>query len=153
MTPGRDELFSIGAVAERTGLAPSAIRFYEDKGLVKSVRNEAGHRRFRRSTIRRLSFILIAQRLGYSLADIRRQLAWLPADVAPSDDDWVRLAEHFSVELDERIAALTDLRERLSGCIGCGCLSLERCAIYNLDDRAASLGAGPRWLLGDDPDA
>lgn len=148
----RSELLAIGAVADRTGLAPSAIRFYEEQGLVSSVRNAAGHRRFRRSAIRRLSFVLIAQRLGYRLEEIRTQLATLPIDVAPSDRDWEVLAAQFGDQLDERIAALTDLRERLSGCIGCGCLSLERCALYNADDRAAALGAGPRWLLGDDPD-
>lgn len=145
------DLLPIGHVAERTGLATSAIRFYEERGLVSAERNDAGHRRFRRSTIRRLSFILIAQRLGYHLEEIKAQLDTLPQDAAPTDGDWERLAARFGVELDARIAALTQLREKLDGCIGCGCLSLDRCALYNSQDMAASLGVGPRWLLGDAP--
>ena len=140
----------IGRVAERTGLATSAIRFYEDQGLVRSTRNAAGHRRFERSAIRRLSFILIAQRLGYSLDEIRRQLERLPHDSAPSDAEWQEMAAAFGRELDERIAGLTRLRQKLDGCIGCGCLSLERCAIWNAEDHAAGRGSGPRFLI--DPD-
>jgi len=137
----------IGRVAERTGLATSAIRFYEDQGLVRSSRNAAGHRRFERSTIRRLSFILTAQRLGYSLDEIRLQLDRLPHDAAPTDAEWEHMAESFGRELDERIASLQRLREKLDGCIGCGCLSLERCAIWNAEDHVASRGAGPRFLI------
>lgn len=148
-----EPLLAIGEVAERTGLAVTAIRFYEDKGLIRSERASSGHRRFRRSTIRRLSFVLIAQRLGYRLVEIREQLDTLPVDAAPTARDWERLSRRFGTELDERIAGLQLLRKRLDGCIGCGCLSLDACELYNLDDRAASLGAGPRWLLGDDPSA
>ena len=147
----KTDLLSIGQVAERTGLAVSANRFYEDVGLVAPQRNAAGHRRFVRSSIRRLSFVLFAQRLGYQLDAIKAQLDTLPPDSAPTDDDWERLSVGFSHELDARIAGLELLREKLSGCIGCGCLSLERCAIYNRDDEAHVLGPGPRWLLGDEP--
>lgn len=145
----RNELLSIGVVAERTGLATSAIRFYEEQGLVRAERNSAGHRRFRRSSIRRLSFILIAQRLGYRLDEIKRQLDWLPLDAAPSDAQWEELARRFRAELDARIAGLAVLRDKLDGCIGCGCLSLERCQLYNAEDRVAVNGTGPRFLLGD----
>jgi MerR family redox-sensitive transcriptional activator SoxR len=150
---GEEPSLAIGEVAERTGLAVSAIRFYEAKGLVRSSRTASGHRRFPRSAIRRLSFVLIAQRLGYRLVEIREQLDTLPADAAPSVDDWERLSRRFGGELDERIAGLQRLRDKLDGCIGCGCLSLTHCELYNLDDRAAALGSGPRWLLGDSPDA
>lgn len=145
----RNELLSIGVVAERTGLATSAIRFYEEQGLVRAERNAAGHRRFRRSSIRRLSFILIAQKLGYRLEDIKAQLDWLPLDAAPTDSQWEELARRFRVELDDRIAGLQVLRDKLDGCIGCGCLSLDRCQLYNTEDRVAINGTGPRFLLGD----
>ena len=145
----RNELLSIGVVAERTGLATSAIRFYEDQGLVGSERNSAGHRRFRRSAIRRLSFILIAQKLGYRLEEIKTQLDWLPMDAAPTDAQWEELARRFRTELDDRIAGLQVLRDKLDGCIGCGCLSLDRCQLYNAEDRVAINGTGPRFLLGD----
>lgn len=146
----RTELLAIGAVAARTGLTPSAIRFYETQGLIHAERNAGGHRRFRRATIRRLSFILIAQKLGYRLDDIKAQLDWLPVDDAPSDAQWEELARRFRVELDERIEGLQVLRDKLDGCIGCGCLSLDRCQLYNAEDRVAVRGSGPRFLLGDD---
>jgi MerR family redox-sensitive transcriptional activator SoxR len=142
-------LLPIGAVAERTGLAVSAVRFYEQQGLIAAERASSGHRRFPRSTIRRVSFILACQRLGYSLSEIAAQLDDLPDGRTPTDADWERLAARFRQDLDERIAGLVDLRDRLDGCIGCGCLSLDRCAIYNPSDAAAELGAGPRYLLGD----
>jgi len=141
----------IGVVAERTGLATSAIRFYEEQGLVTSERASSGHRRFERSTIRRLSFIRICQSLGYSLDEIRAQLDRLPDRRTPTDADWEDLASSFGDELDQRIAALQQLRDKLSGCIGCGCLSLQRCRLYNPDDAASQLGNGPRYLLGDSP--
>ena len=143
----RAETLAIGPVAERTGLAPSAIRFYEDVGLVHAERNAAGHRRFRRASIRRLSFVLIAQKLGYRLDEIKVQLDALPLDAAPTDAQWEQLAATFGQQLDLRVAGLQLLREKLDGCIGCGCLSLERCALYNADDHAASRGPGPRFLL------
>ncbi len=145
------DMLPIGTVAMRVGISVSAIHFYERSGLVSSERNKAGHRRFRRAAIRRLSFIRFAQSLGYTLDEIGQQLATLPTDSAPSEQDWQRLASQFSTELDERIAGLTRLREKLDGCIGCGCLSLERCAVFNADDRAETLGLGPRFLLGDSP--
>ena len=148
----KDPLLAIGAVAERTGLAVSEIRFYESVGLVSSTRASSGHRRFRRSILRRLSFIQICQRLGYSLDEIRAQLAELPAGRTPTERDWNRMAKGFASEIDERILNLSQLRDKLDGCIGCGCLSLERCAIYNIGDRASTLGDGPRYLLGDVPD-
>lgn len=143
------DLLNIGQVADRTGLAVSAVRFYADRGLIDVERNESGHRRFRRATIRRISFILICQRMGYSLADIRHQLDSLPHGRTPNDADWAKLAHAFATEIDGRIASLTELRNQLDGCIGCGCLSLARCKIYNTTDGAARLGAGPRYLLGD----
>ena len=146
----RNEQLSIGIVADRTGLATSAIRFYEEQGLVRAERNSAGHRRFRRSAIRRLSFILIAQKLGYRLDEIKAQLDWLPMDAAPTDAQWEELARRFRTELDDRIAGLQVLRDKLDGCIGCGCLSLDRCQLYNAEDRVAINGTGPRFLLGDD---
>ena len=145
------ELLSIGVVAERVGIAVSAIRFYEEQGLVTATRASSGHRQFERSAIRQLSFVRICQSLGYSLDEIRSQLDRLPNGRAPSDHDWEKLAAGFAVDLDERIAGLQLLREKLDGCIGCGCLSLSRCKLYNPDDRASGLGNGPRYLLGDHP--
>ena len=139
----------IGAVSARTGDAVSAIRFYEEKGLITSTRQSSGHRRFTRSTIRRISFVRICQQLGYSLDEIKAQLDTLPDSRTPTEQDWQRLATRFGHDIDQRIARLTQLKERLDGCIGCGCLSLQRCALYNEDDKAARLGPGPRYLLGD----
>lgn len=145
------DLLTIGAIAERTGLATSAIRFYEEKGIVRPERSPSGHRRFHRSVIRRLSFVLIAQQLGYRLDEIKDQLDTLPDDAAPTVADWERLSNHFAADLDDRIRRLGELRERLTGCIGCGCLSLEVCRLFNPDDSAAARGTGPRYLLGDRP--
>lgn len=141
-------MLSIGQIAARTGLAVSAVRFYEEKGLIRAERNTGGQRRYRRADIRRLSFILIAQRLGYTLAEIAGLLAGLPLDRAPDEADWQRLSAAMREDLDARIAALEQMRDKLDGCIGCGCLSLKRCALYNPDDAAARLGPGPRYLLG-----
>lgn len=138
---------TIGDLAARTGLAVSAIRFYETHGIVAPVRNAGGHRRYGRADIRRLSFAMIAQRLGFALAEIATHMAGLPAHRAPSREDWSRISTHFRHELDARIAALTQLREHLDGCIGCGCLSLDRCALYNPNDRAFAEGPGPRHLM------
>lgn len=143
-----NEWLTIGAVAERTGIAVSAVRFYADQGLIESERASSGHRRFPRSVIRRISFIRICQKLGYSLEEITAQLARLPDGRTPNEKDWETLAAGFSTDIDQRIADLTQLRDTLSGCIGCGCLSLQRCAIWNPDDGAAVLGDGPRYLLG-----
>ncbi len=143
---------TIGALARRTGLAVSAIRFYEERGLVRPGRNAGGQRRFARSDIRRLSFVMIAQKLGYTIAEIAARLAELPEGKAPDAEDWRLMAEGFRAELDDRIALMTRFRDTLDGCIGCGCLSLTRCALYNPEDRAAARGAGPRYLMGDRPD-
>jgi MerR family redox-sensitive transcriptional activator SoxR len=140
---------TIGDLAARSGLAVSAIRFYETHGIVKPARTAAGHRRYGRADLRRLSFAMISQRLGFSLAEIAEAMAHLPDAAAPSQADWTRIAQGFSVKIDARIAALQQLRDSLDGCIGCGCLSLERCAIWNPEDRAAEAGDGPRYLLGD----
>jgi len=145
----KTETMTIGAVAERTGLAVSAVRFYADEGLIASERAASGHRRFSRSVIRRISFIRICQKLGYSLEEITRQLSTLPDGRTPNERDWARLAAGFSTDIDQRIAELTQLRDTLSGCIGCGCLSLRHCIIWNPEDGAAALGDGPRYLLGD----
>lgn len=147
-----DPLLPIGTVAKRTGLAASAIRFYETKGLVSSERASSGHRRFRQSTIRRLSFVLTSQRLGYSLDEIQAQLIRLPDGRTPTEQDWNKLAAQFAADIDARIAGLQLLRKKLDECIGCGCLSLSKCAMWNPGDGAAELGAGPRYLLGDTAD-
>lgn len=143
---------TIGDLAARTGLAVSAIRFYETHAIVRPLRNAGGHRRYDRSDIRRLSFALIAQRLGFSLAEIAGHLTGLPDDRAPNRADWSHIAQGFRLLVQARIDALTQLADRLDGCIGCGCLSLDKCALYNQDDRARSKGRGPRYLLGDRPE-
>ncbi len=140
---------SIGQVAERTGLSVSAIRFYESQGLVKPVRNNGGQRRYLRSDIRRLSFVQIAQQLGISLEQIRTHLAGLPAERTPTQRDWARISKQFRRELQNRIDVMTRMRDRLDGCIGCGCLSLDKCALYNPEDRLRRYGAGPQYLLAE----
>ncbi len=141
-----NDLLSIGDLARRTGLSTSAIRFYEDKGLIQSHRTAGNQRRFLRSDIRRLSFILIVQRLGLSLEDIGEHLRNLPQGRNPSSFDWWKISEAIREDLDRRIAQLQALRDNLDGCIGCGCLSLKTCKLYNPDDVAAEGGAGPRVL-------
>ena len=143
-----DQLLTIGEVARRTGLATSAIRFYEGRGLICPTRTASGQRRFRRDALRRIAFIRVAQRVGLSLEEIAEALAGLPSDRAPSRSDWARLSRGWRSRLDERITLLEGLRDGLTSCIGCGCLSLATCRLYNPDDRAAALGAGPRFLLG-----
>ncbi|MEZ5823275.1 MAG: redox-sensitive transcriptional activator SoxR [Geminicoccaceae bacterium] len=140
---------SIGKLAERTGLSVSAIRYYEAEGLVRAMRNEGGQRRFRRSDIRRLSFVMIAQQFGFTLEQIRGYLRNLPDGRTPTKEDWAAIGESFRAELDARIQTLTRLRENLDGCIGCGCLSLPNCTLYNPEDRARRHGPGPRYLMGD----
>ena len=144
---------SIGDVARRTGLSVAAIRFYESRGLVAPLRNAGGQRRFDRSDIRRLSFVLISQQLGFSLTEIGAQLARLPQNRTPTARDWAGIGAAFRADIDARIATLQLLRDRIDGCIGCGCLSLAKCRLYNPDDRARSGGPGPRYLLGDRPAA
>lgn len=151
-TGGRkpSRLLTIGEVAARTGSATSALRFYEDRGLITSDRNEAGYRQYDPEVIRRVSFILTAQRVGLSLHEIGEALSSLPHQRTPTARDWARLARTWGPMLDERIAMLTRLREQLDACIGCGCLSLKACGIWNPDDVAATLGEGPRYLLSDE---
>ena len=139
--------YSIGDLARRTGLSVSAIRFYETRGLVRPYRNKGGQRRFEPSDIRRLSFVLIAQKLGLTLEEISAALASLPEERTPTKKDWERLSKAMRSTLDERIAMMTRLRDRLDGCIGCGCLSLKNCAIYNPGDEAGARGAGPRFVI------
>ncbi len=142
---------SIGEVAARTGLAPSAIRFYEDKGLIAATRGPGGQRQFERSDIRRLSFVMIAQRVGLTLDEIRAALDSLPAGRTPNENDWTDLAARWRPLLDERIAVLERLRDRLDACLGCGCLSLRTCALANTDDILGADGPGPRYIT--DPEA
>lgn len=143
------ESLSIGQVADRAGLAASALRFYEDEGLLGEVhRDAAGRRRYGRDVLRRIAFVRSAQRVGLSLDEIRTALATLPDGRTPTPDDWTRLSTAWRARLDERIALIEALRDRLDECIGCGCLSLDRCALYNPSDAAATLGAGPRYLMG-----
>lgn len=142
-------LLTIGEVARRIGISVSAVRFYEDRGLVSAIRSSGNQRRFLRSDIRRLSFALICQRLGLSLREIQAELATLPQARAPTQSDWKKISERVRSALDARIAMLERTRDLLDGCIGCGCLSLEKCKLYNPRDRAARAGAGPRFLLGD----
>lgn len=143
------DVITIGDLAARAGVSVSAIRFYEARGLLHPFRNTGGQRRFLRSDIRRLSFILIAQQLGLSIEAIRAELAKLPDGRTPTARDWSRMSQDIRALIDDRIAILTRTRDLLDGCIGCGCLSLDRCALYNPEDRAAKRGAGPRYLLGD----
>ena len=143
---------SIGELAERTGLSVSAIRYYETEGLVTAARNAGGQRRFLRSDIRRLSFVLIAQQFGFTLDQIRTKLQSLPEGRTPTKRDWERISRSIGKQLDAKIETLNRLRDRLDGCIGCGCLSLRTCALYNPNDKARRRGAGPRYLLGDDPE-
>ena len=147
-----DELLTIGELADRTGLSVSAIRFYEDKGLVHPARNRGGQRRFLRSDIRRLSFVLVSQEFGFSIAEIAVQLNRLPKGRAPTKADWTRIGREFRLHLDERIKRMTALRDKLDACIGCGCLSMKSCQLYNAGDAAARHGRGPRYLFGDEPD-
>jgi MerR family redox-sensitive transcriptional activator SoxR len=142
-------LLAIGDLARRTGVSVSAIRFYEARGLIHPMRNTGGQRRFARSDIRRLSFILIAQQIGLTLEEIIAELARLPQERAPDRHDWAKISRRFRARLDAQISALERTRDRLEGCIGCGCLSLKVCEIYNAGDRAAARGAGPRFVLGD----
>src|SRR6476620_11574509 len=138
---------TIGAVSERTGVAPSALRFYETEGLIHSTRSDGGQRRYSRDTLRRISFVRVAQQVGLSLDEIRTALASLPENRTPTAKDWERLSSSWRPRIDHQIAMLERLRDRLHGCIGCGCLSLGFCKLLNPDDRAAARGPGPRSIL------
>lgn len=143
------EPLTIGALGERTGVSTSALRFYEAQGLIHSTRSAGGQRRYPRETIRRVSFVRIAQQVGLSLDEIRAALSTLPENRTPTRRDWERLSRSWRPRIDAQIAMLQRLRDRLDGCIGCGCLSLDVCALANPEDRASQSGAGPRYILGD----
>jgi MerR family transcriptional regulator, redox-sensitive transcriptional activator SoxR len=140
-------LLTIGEVSRRSGVASSALRFYEQRGLISSQRAGSGHRRFPRSALRRIAFIVFAQRIGLSLEEIAAELAKLPADRAPGREDWARLSGNWTRRIDQRIAELRRLRTGLTQCIGCGCLSIDRCALANPADRVGRRGPGPRYWL------
>jgi len=148
----RNDLLPIGEVATRSGVAASALRFYESDGLIAAERSTGGRRMFRRHVLRRIAFIRVAQRVGLSLEEIAGALRMLPADRAPTVREWSRISGTWRARIDEQIAALERTRDDLTSCIGCGCLSLSRCRLYNPGDGAAALGDGPRFLLGDEPE-
>lgn len=140
---------SIAEVARRSGVAASALRYYESRGLISAGRAPSGHRWFPRQVLRRVAFIVFAQRVGLTLEEIRNELARLPPDRVPTGRDWSRLSSSWTAVIDARIAELERMRDSLTGCIGCGCLSLERCQLANPGDRAAKAGPGPRLWVGD----
>ncbi len=150
MKPSSNYL-TIGETARRSGVATSTLRFYETRGLIHSLRVSGNHRRYHRAMLRRIAIVRVAQTLGLSLREIAAALATLPDEKNPTKKDWAKLSTSWGKQLDQRIADLQNLRDKLSGCIGCGCLSLKRCALYNAGDTAARRGSGPRYLLGDLP--
>jgi MerR family redox-sensitive transcriptional activator SoxR len=145
------EVLTIGEISRRSGVAASALRFYEERGLITSERAGTGHRRYPRPVLRRIAFIVFAQRIGLTLDEIGEELAKLPPHRAPTRSDWSRLSSTWTTRIDRRIAELQRLRAGLTECIGCGCLSLERCQLSNPGDRAARNGPGPRFWVGDRP--
>ena len=147
------DLLTIGELASRAGVATSALRYYEQLGLIASRRTAGGQRRYSRATLRRVAFIRAAQTVGLSLDEVRRSLARLPDERTPNKADWNKVSATWIRRVDERITELERLRETLNSCVGCGCLSLRTCRLYNPDDTAATRGAGARWLLGDTPPA
>lgn len=142
------EPLTIGEVARRSGVATSALRFYEERGLIAAERAGSGHRRYPRHVLRRIAFVVFAQRVGLTLEEIAAELAGLPTDRVPAREDWSRLSGRWTVRIDARIAELERLRDGLTECIGCGCLSLDRCALANPGDRAGRHGPGPRAWTG-----
>src|SRR5947209_20403815 len=142
---------TISEVARRSGVRASALRFYEELGMITSERSGSGHRRYPRPVLRRIAFIVFAQRVGLTLEEIRDELAKLPPNRAPNRRDWARLSRTWTARVEQRIAELERLKLGLTECIGCGCLSLDRCKLANPDDRAAGLGSGPRYWIGDRP--
>jgi len=142
-------LLTIGEASRRSGVAASALRFYEERGLITSERAGSGHRRYPRPVLRRIAFVVFAQRIGLSLDEIGAELAKLPPDRAPTRRDWSRLSSRWTARIDQRIAELERLKVGLTECIGCGCLSLDRCRLANPEDRAAARGPGPRYWIGD----
>ena len=143
------DLLTISEVSRRSGVAASALRFYEQKGMIKSERTGSGHRRYPRAVLRRIAFIVFAQRIGMTLEEVAAELAKLPEGRVPEGSHWAKLSHGWTSRIDDRIVLLHRLRESLTGCIGCGCLSLERCKLANPGDRAARLGPGPRYWVSD----
>jgi MerR family redox-sensitive transcriptional activator SoxR len=146
-------MISIGDLARRAGVMASALRFYETEGLIASTRSAGGRRHYPKSALRRVAFIRAAQAVGLTLDEIRKALAALPDKRTPTKEDWARLSRGWRPLLDKKIAAVTRLRDTLDNCIGCGCLSLKACALYNPGDAAAKRGPGARYLMGDRPTA
>jgi MerR family redox-sensitive transcriptional activator SoxR len=142
-----DSVLTIGEIARRSGVASSALRFYEERRLIASERARSGHRRYPRAVLRRVAFILFAQKIGLSLGEIAEELAKLPGDRVPTRGDWARLSGAWTKRIDARMAELERLRSGLTACIGCGCLSIDRCALANPDDRAGRRGSGPRYWM------
>jgi MerR family redox-sensitive transcriptional activator SoxR len=142
-------LLTISEVSRRSGVSSSALRFYEARGLIQSERAGSGHRCYERAVLRRIAFIVFAQRIGLTLEEVDVELALLPRDRVPEGADWAKISSSWSNRIDERIAELQRLRGSLTGCIGCGCLSLQRCKLVNPNDRAARNGPGPRYWIGD----
>lgn len=150
--PALPDLITIGELAARSGVATSALRYYESRGLIASSRTDGNQRRYPRAALRRVAFIRAAHAVGLSLDEIRSALAMLPADRTPTKRDWQRMTAAWRRHLEARMAALAQLRDDLDGCIGCGCLSLRTCRLLNRDDAAGTRGAGARYLLGDEPE-
>lgn len=142
-----DDVLSIGEVARRSGIASSALRYYEEMGLIRSIRNQSGHRRYPRAVLRRVAFIVFAQRIGLSLDEVKVELARLPTNRVPERADWAKLSAGWTTRIRARIEELERLQAGLTECIGCGCLSLDRCAMANPGDRAARRGPGPRYWI------
>ncbi|MFD4904788.1 redox-sensitive transcriptional activator SoxR [Kitasatospora purpeofusca] len=149
--PGRHDLLTIGQLSERSGLATSALRYYERLGLIHATRTTGNQRRYTRGTLRRIAFVRAAQRVGLSLDEAKVALDRLPEHRAPSGREWDGVAQSWQSRIDEQIAELERLKAKLGGCIGCGCLSLTRCGLYNAADRAGATGPGARYLLTRDP--
>ena len=144
---GMDPVLTIGEISRRSGVASSALRFYEERALISSVRVESGHRRYPRSVLRRIAFIVFAQRVGLTLEEIAAELAKLPSDRIPARQDWARLSGPWTQRIDQKLAELQRLRAGLTQCIGCGCLSIDKCKLANPADRAGRRGPGPRYWL------
>lgn len=142
------DVLTITEISRRSGVASSALRFYEERGLIQSERAGSGHRRYQRAVLRRIAFIVFAQKMGLSLEEIGQELAKLPDNRVPQSADWARISASWTQRIDERIAELERLRAGLTRCIGCGCLSLKQCQLSNPADSAARLGPGPRYLIG-----
>lgn len=146
------QYLTIGEAARRSGVATSTLRFYEKRGLIRSVRTSGNHRLYHREMLRRVSVVRVAQTLGLTLNEIANALADLPDQRTPTKRDWERLSKRWRDQLDDRIAQMERLRDKLTRCIGCGCLSLRTCALYNSQDHAAATGSGPRFLLDEPPE-